>query len=65
MVNLLSISSGNFKGAIKEEVTLTSGEWEVLARHGSKVITESLQENLKMDVSKCYKLLGCSNKSPE
>lgn len=28
---------GDFKCAIKEEVTLTSGEWEVLARHGSKV----------------------------
>uniref|UniRef100_A0A8C2ZPB3 dipeptidyl-peptidase IV n=1 Tax=Cyclopterus lumpus TaxID=8103 RepID=A0A8C2ZPB3_CYCLU len=26
-----------FKCAIKEEVTLTSGEWEVLARHGSKI----------------------------
>jgi hypothetical protein len=30
-------SAGDFKCAIKEEVTLTSGEWEVLARHGSKV----------------------------
>lgn len=29
--------TGNFKCAIKEEVTLTSGEWEVLSRHGSKV----------------------------
>lgn len=28
---------GDFKCAVKEEVTLTSGEWEVLARHGSKV----------------------------
>lgn len=28
---------GDFKCAIKEEVTLTSGEWEVLGRHGSKV----------------------------
>ncbi|XP_070774551.1 dipeptidyl peptidase 9 isoform X9 [Enoplosus armatus] len=28
---------GDFKCAIKEEVTLTSGEWEVLARHGSKI----------------------------
>ncbi|PWA13965.1 hypothetical protein CCH79_00017003 [Gambusia affinis] len=28
---------GNFKCAIKEEVTLTSGEWEVLSRHGSKI----------------------------
>uniref|UniRef100_A0A8C8HGJ1 dipeptidyl-peptidase IV n=1 Tax=Oncorhynchus tshawytscha TaxID=74940 RepID=A0A8C8HGJ1_ONCTS len=27
----------DFKCAIKEEVTLTSGEWEVLARHGSKI----------------------------
>lgn len=26
-----------FKCPIKEEVALTSGEWEVLARHGSKV----------------------------
>uniref|UniRef100_A0A673CAM0 dipeptidyl-peptidase IV n=1 Tax=Sphaeramia orbicularis TaxID=375764 RepID=A0A673CAM0_9TELE len=26
-----------FKCAIKEEVTLTTGEWEVLARHGSKI----------------------------
>uniref|UniRef100_A0A8D2ZXD3 dipeptidyl-peptidase IV n=1 Tax=Scophthalmus maximus TaxID=52904 RepID=A0A8D2ZXD3_SCOMX len=28
---------GDFKCAIKEEMTLTSGEWEVLARHGSKI----------------------------
>ncbi|KAJ3595739.1 hypothetical protein NHX12_005042 [Muraenolepis orangiensis] len=28
---------GDFKCAIKEEITLTSGEWEVLARHGSKI----------------------------
>lgn len=34
-----SSSAGDFKCAIKEEVTLTSGEWEVLARHGSKVVT--------------------------
>uniref|UniRef100_A0AAR2LMH4 dipeptidyl-peptidase IV n=1 Tax=Pygocentrus nattereri TaxID=42514 RepID=A0AAR2LMH4_PYGNA len=27
----------DFKCPIKEEVTLTSGEWEVLARHGSKI----------------------------
>uniref|UniRef100_H2TG12 dipeptidyl-peptidase IV n=1 Tax=Takifugu rubripes TaxID=31033 RepID=H2TG12_TAKRU len=32
-----SVFVGDFKCAIKEEVTLTSGEWEVLARHGSKV----------------------------
>uniref|UniRef100_A0A8C8HQC3 dipeptidyl-peptidase IV n=1 Tax=Oncorhynchus tshawytscha TaxID=74940 RepID=A0A8C8HQC3_ONCTS len=32
-----SSSAGDFKCAIKEEVTLTSGEWEVLARHGSKI----------------------------
>lgn len=32
-----SYFAGNFKCAIKEELTLTSGEWEVLARHGSKV----------------------------
>uniref|UniRef100_A0A672J092 dipeptidyl-peptidase IV n=1 Tax=Salarias fasciatus TaxID=181472 RepID=A0A672J092_SALFA len=29
--------SRDFKCAIKEEVTLTAGEWEVLARHGSKI----------------------------
>uniref|UniRef100_A0AAQ5X0F6 dipeptidyl-peptidase IV n=1 Tax=Amphiprion ocellaris TaxID=80972 RepID=A0AAQ5X0F6_AMPOC len=33
----LILSAGDFKCAIKEEVTLTSGEWEVLARHGSKI----------------------------
>ncbi|XP_005992020.1 dipeptidyl peptidase 9 [Latimeria chalumnae] len=27
----------DFKCPLKEEVTLTSGEWEVLARHGSKI----------------------------
>lgn len=27
----------DFKCQIEEEVTITSGEWEVLARHGSKV----------------------------
>lgn len=36
---------GDFKCAIKEEVTLTSGEWEVLARHGSKVRQSSPQLN--------------------
>lgn len=34
---LLFCPPGDFKCAIKEEVTLTCGEWEVLARHGSKV----------------------------
>uniref|UniRef100_A0A8B9RDR6 dipeptidyl-peptidase IV n=1 Tax=Astyanax mexicanus TaxID=7994 RepID=A0A8B9RDR6_ASTMX len=29
--------SDDFKCSVKEEVTLTSGEWEVLARHGSKI----------------------------
>lgn len=28
----------DFKCAIKEEIALTGGEWEVLARHGSKVV---------------------------
>ncbi|KAI1891821.1 hypothetical protein AGOR_G00147690 [Albula goreensis] len=32
-----SYTEGDFKCPIKEEVTLTSGEWEVLARHGSKI----------------------------
>ena len=36
-VSSRSLFPGDFKCAIKEEVTLTSGEWEVLARHGSKV----------------------------
>uniref|UniRef100_A0A665UKB7 dipeptidyl-peptidase IV n=1 Tax=Echeneis naucrates TaxID=173247 RepID=A0A665UKB7_ECHNA len=31
------LQPGDFKCAIKEEITLTSGEWEVLARHGSKI----------------------------
>uniref|UniRef100_A0A8C9YE06 dipeptidyl-peptidase IV n=1 Tax=Sander lucioperca TaxID=283035 RepID=A0A8C9YE06_SANLU len=31
------LQPGDFKCAVKEEVTLTSGEWEVLARHGSKI----------------------------
>ncbi|XP_012987726.2 dipeptidyl peptidase 9 isoform X1 [Esox lucius] len=30
-------SEGDFKCVIKEELPLTSGEWEVLARHGSKI----------------------------
>ncbi|KAM8794922.1 dipeptidyl peptidase 9 isoform 2-T2 [Eudromia elegans] len=30
-------SEDDFKCPIKEEVALTSGEWEVLARHGSKI----------------------------
>lgn len=34
---LLSLFPDEFKCAIKEEIALTSGEWEVLARHGSKV----------------------------
>eukprot|EP00063_Salmo_salar_P029936 XP_014004771.1 PREDICTED: dipeptidyl peptidase 9-like isoform X3 [Salmo salar] len=34
----------DFKCPIKEEVTLTSGEWEVLARHGSKIwVNEATQ----------------------
>lgn len=28
----------DFKCPIKEEIALTGGEWEVLARHGSKVV---------------------------
>lgn len=34
---LLPLFADEFKCAIKEEIALTSGEWEVLARHGSKV----------------------------
>ncbi|XP_076215438.1 dipeptidyl peptidase 9 isoform X1 [Aptenodytes patagonicus] len=30
-------SEDDFKCAIKEEIALTGGEWEVLARHGSKI----------------------------
>uniref|UniRef100_UPI003AAE309B dipeptidyl peptidase 9-like isoform X8 n=1 Tax=Centroberyx gerrardi TaxID=166262 RepID=UPI003AAE309B len=30
-------SEDNFKCPIKEELTLTSGEWEVLANHGAKI----------------------------
>uniref|UniRef100_A0A8C6PE11 Dipeptidyl peptidase 9 n=1 Tax=Nothobranchius furzeri TaxID=105023 RepID=A0A8C6PE11_NOTFU len=29
--------AGNFRCLVKEELTLTGGEWEVLARHGSKI----------------------------
>uniref|UniRef100_A0A8B9KJ44 dipeptidyl-peptidase IV n=1 Tax=Astyanax mexicanus TaxID=7994 RepID=A0A8B9KJ44_ASTMX len=32
-----SDGENDFKCSVKEEVTLTSGEWEVLARHGSKI----------------------------
>uniref|UniRef100_A0A673HGM1 dipeptidyl-peptidase IV n=1 Tax=Sinocyclocheilus rhinocerous TaxID=307959 RepID=A0A673HGM1_9TELE len=32
-----SPADDDFKCPIEEEVTLTSGEWEVLARHGSKI----------------------------
>ncbi|XP_048197894.1 dipeptidyl peptidase 9 isoform X2 [Perognathus longimembris pacificus] len=34
---LLSPQKDEFKCPIKEEIALTSGEWEVLARHGSKI----------------------------
>lgn len=34
---LSSLLLDDFKCQIEEEVTITSGEWEVLARHGSKV----------------------------
>ncbi|XP_048668330.1 dipeptidyl peptidase 9 isoform X3 [Marmota marmota marmota] len=33
----LSPGEDEFKSFIKEEIALTSGEWEVLARHGSKI----------------------------
>uniref|UniRef100_A0A8C9JJN3 dipeptidyl-peptidase IV n=1 Tax=Panthera tigris altaica TaxID=74533 RepID=A0A8C9JJN3_PANTA len=33
----LSLLADEFKCPIKEEIALTSGEWEVLARHGSKI----------------------------
>ncbi|ETE59655.1 Dipeptidyl peptidase 9, partial [Ophiophagus hannah] len=36
-VRLSSVFSGDFKCPLKEEVALTSGEWEVLARHGYKI----------------------------
>lgn len=29
--------AGDFKCLIKEEIAITSGEWEVLGRHGSNV----------------------------
>lgn len=35
---LFSCLLDDFKCPIKEEVALTGGEWEVLARHGSKVV---------------------------
>lgn len=41
LISMVFSSAGDFKCAVKEEVTLTSGEWEVLARHGSKVRTFS------------------------
>lgn len=31
------LSSDDFKCPVKEEVMVTSGEWEVLANHGAKV----------------------------
>lgn len=34
----MSFLLDDFKCLIKEEVALTGGEWEVLARHGSKVV---------------------------
>lgn len=34
----MSFLLDDFKCPIKEEVALTGGEWEVLARHGSKVV---------------------------
>lgn len=37
LTSLLSFLTDEFKCPIKEEVALTSGEWEVLSRHGSKV----------------------------
>lgn len=46
---------GDFKCAIKEEVTLTGGEWEVLARHGSKVRQNPPQLNI--EIHKIYRSL--------
>lgn len=31
------LSLGDFKCPVKEEIAITSGEWEVLGRHGSNV----------------------------
>lgn len=45
---------GDFKCAIKEEVTLTGGEWEVLARHGSKVRQNPPQLNIEIHTYKRY-----------
>ncbi|XP_019751885.1 dipeptidyl peptidase 9 isoform X4 [Hippocampus comes] len=39
-------AEGQFKCAIKEEVALTSGEWEVLARHGSKIWVNELTKSV-------------------
>jgi len=33
--------AGDFKCPIKEEIAITSGEWEVLGRHGSNVSLRS------------------------
>lgn len=37
LLHLSSLSPDDFKCPVKEEVTVTSGEWEVLANHGAKV----------------------------
>uniref|UniRef100_A0A8C2Q9J6 dipeptidyl-peptidase IV n=1 Tax=Cyprinus carpio TaxID=7962 RepID=A0A8C2Q9J6_CYPCA len=38
-----SPAEDDFKCQIEEEVALTNGEWEVLARHGSKVLFNKIQ----------------------
>uniref|UniRef100_A0A3Q3WCQ6 dipeptidyl-peptidase IV n=1 Tax=Mola mola TaxID=94237 RepID=A0A3Q3WCQ6_MOLML len=37
LLHLYSLTPGDFKCPVKEEVTVTSGEWEVLANHGAKI----------------------------
>lgn len=52
-IMLLFMFLDDFKCPVKEEVTVTSGEWEVLARHGSKV------SRMPSDALRAYGCLAC------
>lgn len=52
-------SADDFKCVIKEEVALTSGEWEVLVHHGAKVksgnIVEIIMKHSVLCITQGYK----------
>lgn len=53
-----SLFAGDFKCPIKEEIAITSGEWEVLGRHGSNVSLCFCCMVILQAVQACWRMAG-------